>query len=74
MKKEDLILGQTEAYQISSAVWSFKRVDDIVHDINLKLSNMVGGFPFECGEWCGRTVSACIFVANFLIIQKSIGR
>lgn len=48
MKKEDLILGQTEAYQISSAVWSFKRVDDIVHNINLKLSNMVGGFPFEC--------------------------
>lgn len=48
MKKEDLILGQTEAYQASSAVWSFKRVDDIVHGINLKLSNMVGSFPFEC--------------------------
>lgn len=47
MKKEDIILGQVETYQASSAVWSFKRVDDIVHGINLKLSNMVGGFPFE---------------------------
>lgn len=47
MKKEDIILGQVETYQASSAVWSFKRVDDIVHGFNLKLSNMVGGFPFE---------------------------
>lgn len=47
MKKEDIILGQLETYQASSAVWSFKRVDDFVNGVNLKLSNMVGGFPFE---------------------------
>lgn len=47
MQKEDIILGQLETYQASSAVWSFKRVDDIVNGVNLKLSNMVGGFPFE---------------------------
>ena len=47
MKKKDIILGQVETYQASSVVWSFKHVDDIVHGINLKLSNMVGGFPFE---------------------------
>lgn len=47
MKKEDIILGQFETYKASSKVWSFKRVDDIVHGFNLKLSNMVGCFPFE---------------------------
>lgn len=47
MKKEDIILGQVENYKASSNVWSFKRVDDIVNGVNLKLSNMVGGFPFE---------------------------
>lgn len=33
----------------SSQVWSFRNMDDIVNDINLRLSNMAGGFPFECG-------------------------
>lgn len=47
MKKEDIILGQVETYKASLNVWSFKRVDDIVNGVNLKLSNMVGGFPFE---------------------------
>lgn len=47
MKNGDIILGQVEAYKASSKVWSFKRVDDIVHGVNLKLGNMVGGFPFE---------------------------
>lgn len=47
MENEDIILGQIETYKASSMVWSFKRVDDIVHGINLKLSNMVGSFPFE---------------------------
>ena len=46
MKKEDIILGQVENYKASSNVWSFKRIDDIVNGVNLKLSNMVGGFPF----------------------------
>lgn len=47
MENEDIILGQIETYKASSKIWSFKRVDDIVHGINLKLSNMVGSFPFE---------------------------
>lgn len=47
MKKEDIILGQVENYKASSNVWSFKRVDDIVNGVNLKLSNMVGGLPLE---------------------------
>lgn len=47
MENEDIILRQIETYKASSRVWSFKRVDDIVHGMNLKLSNMVGSFPFE---------------------------
>ncbi|MBR1550845.1 MAG: NADAR family protein [Muribaculaceae bacterium] len=42
-------LGREEAYIASPQVWSFRNVDDIVNGINLRLSNMAGGFPFECG-------------------------
>lgn len=73
MKKENIILGQVETYKASSKVWSFKRVDDIVNGINLKLSNMVGGFPFEYAGKYGKTVNVCICVENFLIIQKNTG-
>lgn len=41
--------GREEAYIASPQVWSFRNVDDIVNGINLRLSNMAGGFPFECG-------------------------
>lgn len=47
-----ILLGREESYGASSCIWSFKYADDIVNGINLRLSNMVGGFPFEC---CGRT-------------------
>ena len=42
-----IILGQQEVYPATPNVWSFKQVNDIVNGINLRLSNMVGGFPFE---------------------------
>ena len=50
---EDFILGHEEVYAASPQIWSFKNVDDIVNGLNLRLSNMAGGFPFECGgiEW-----------------------
>ena len=43
----NIILGQQEVYPATPNVWSFKQVDDIVNGINLRLSNMAGGFPFE---------------------------
>ena len=43
----NIILGQQEVYPANPNVWSFKQVDDIVNGINLRLSNMAGGFPFE---------------------------
>ena len=62
-------LGCEEAYIDSPQVWSFINTDDIVNGINLRLSNMAGGFPFElnghhftsseclylCGEWSNNT-------------------
>ena len=62
-------LAREEAYIASRQVWSFRSVDDIVNGINLRLSNMAGGFPFEsggnvwkdserlylCGEWSSNT-------------------
>ena len=62
-------LGREEAYIASPQVWSFINTDDIVNGINLRLSNMAGGFPFElnghhftsseclylCGEWSNST-------------------
>lgn len=42
-------LGQKEVYKASPTIWSFKKVADIVNNINLRLSNMAGGFPFEFG-------------------------
>lgn len=45
----DLVLGQEEVYKASSHVWSFKQVDDIVNGMELRLTNMAGGFPFEFG-------------------------
>lgn len=84
MKKENIILGQVETYKASSKVWSFKRVDDIVNGINLKLSNMVGGFPFEyagkvwkdserlylCGEFSHNTEEHR-HVQNLILAAKS---
>ena len=62
-------LGREEVYPASSCIWSFQFSDDIVNGINLRLSNMAGGFPFEfnghlftsseclylCGEWSDNT-------------------
>lgn len=62
-------LGREEAYIASPQVWSFINTDGIVNGINLRLSNMAGGFPFElnghhftsseclylCGEWSNNT-------------------
>ena len=66
----NIILGQEEVYTANPNVWSFKRVKDIVNGINLRLSNMAGGFPFEfngttwmdserlylCGEFSDYTI------------------
>lgn len=49
--KEYLILGKEESYKASSKVWAFQKVDDIVHGIALKLTNMAGGFPFEYNDY-----------------------
>ena len=45
----NIVLGREEAYIASPQVWTFRSVDDIVNGINLRFSNMAGGFPFECG-------------------------
>ena len=48
-----LILGQTEVYVCETQnIWSWHRVSDVVEGIELRLSNMAGGFPFEAA---GRT-------------------
>lgn len=66
----NIILGQQEVYPATPNVWSFKQVNDIVNGINLRLSNMAGGFPFEfngttwkdserlylCGEYSNYTI------------------
>ncbi|MBR5117069.1 MAG: NADAR family protein [Muribaculaceae bacterium] len=66
---KDYNLGKMEAYPASAQVWTFKKAEDIVNGINLRLSNMAGGFPFEfngitfkdserlylCGEWSNNT-------------------
>lgn len=66
----NIILGQEETYIATPNVWSFKKVEDIVNGINLRLSNMAGGFPFEfngttwkdserlylCGEFSNYTI------------------
>ena len=48
-----IVLGREEVYPATSKVWSFHKVDDIVGGINVKLSNMAGGFPFTLDgvEW-----------------------
>lgn len=46
MQIRNFILGQEETYPASSKVWAFKYTDDIIHGINLCLSNMVSRFPF----------------------------
>ena len=41
-------LGREEVYPASSRIWSFKNAEDIVNGVNLRISNMAGGFSFEC--------------------------
>ena len=43
-------LGREEAYIASPQVWSFRSVDDIVNGVALRVTNMAGGYSFEC---CG---------------------
>ena len=50
----NIVLGREEVYKASPRIWSFKYADDIVNGINLSLSNMVGGYPFECGGYLWR--------------------
>ena len=45
----NFVLGKEEVYKASPTIWSFKKVADIVNNINLRLSNMAGGFSFEFG-------------------------
>ena len=47
----DIVLGREEVYKASPRIWSFKYADDIVNGITLSLSNMVSGYPFECGGY-----------------------
>ncbi len=43
-----LSLGQTETYNCETQnIWSWHKVSDVVEGIELRLSNMAGGFPFE---------------------------
>ncbi len=43
-----LILGQTEVYDCETQdIWAWHKVSDIVEGIELRLSNMAGGFSFE---------------------------
>ena len=44
-------LGCEEVYPASSKIWSFKKVADIINGITLSVTNMAGGYPFEC---CGK--------------------
>ena len=50
----NIVLGREEVYKASPRIWSFKYADDIVNGTNLSLSNMVGGYPFECGGYLWR--------------------
>lgn len=57
-------LGREEAYIASPQVWSFINTDDIVNGINLRLSNMAGGFPFELNGHTLQAASVYICVAS----------
>lgn len=48
-----LILGQTEVYNCENQrIWAWHKVSDVVEGVELRLSNMAGGFPFQAA---GRT-------------------
>ena len=50
----DVVLGHPEAYDATAQdVWSFKKVTDIIEGIEMRLSNMAGGFPFKAAgcDW-----------------------
>lgn len=86
--KEYLILGKEESYKASSKVWAFQKVDDIVHGIALKLTNMVGCFPFEyndyrwadserlylCGGFSNNTQNILLFKPSFANLQVVMHR
>ena len=69
----NVILGQEEVYTANPNVWSFKRVRDIVNGINLRLSNMAGGFPFEFNgtTWAD---SERLYLCGQFSCRKIIGR
>ena len=68
---ENIVLGREEVYKAFSRVWSFKQVDDIVNGMELRLTNMAGGFPFEFGVHCGLTANGSTCAESFPIIPKN---
>lgn len=45
---KSLILGQTETYNCETQrIWAWHKVTDTIEGVELRLSNMAGGFPFE---------------------------
>lgn len=79
MTNVSLVLGKEEQYVATPKVWAFHKANDIINGINVKLSNMFGGFAFDsmgntwsdseklylCGEFSHNT-------EEFLNIQKEL--
>lgn len=41
-------LGREEVYTASPRIWSFQKVEENVNGILLRVTNMAGGYHFEC--------------------------
>lgn len=46
-KNYGYVLGREEVYKATDKVWPCRKVNDIVEGIELRLSNMAGGYPFK---------------------------
>lgn len=70
-----LILGKTEVYDCETKnIWSWHKVSDVVEGIELRLSNMAGGFPFEAAGNTWPTSEQLYLAGEFTdpVIQKKL--
>lgn len=70
-----LILGQTEVYNCENQrIWAWHKVSDVVEGVELRLSNMAGGFPFQAAGRTWATSEQLYLAGEFTdpVIQQEI--
>ena len=72
---KSLVLGYTEVYDCATQrIWAWHKVSDVIEGVELRFSNMAGGFPFEAAGHTWASSEQLYLAGEFTdpLIQKEI--